>query len=737
MSIRKKLVLLMLCIGLVPTLLATSVAYLTINNELTQKTTEQLLGIATKQEQKINSTLQKRQEEVIKLSLKYEFRDAVGRYLATKDKAESEKVVAMFRARKQEVSSIQTAYLLDASGKVLISNTASAVGKQLDARYHARSTGGQQGITLQEDPTDHLHKLYVAYGIILNGQTVKLVVAFSTDEFVGTVQDYAGLGKSGETVIAAQEGKKTFALFPLRFEPDAALKTDLTSLQLSTSGNQAYHQTDYRGQKVLIVRRSLQFANWTMATKIDLSEALSPIAQLRNVLLFILVTSSVAIVFIAFYLARYFTRPIITLTEKTRHIMQGDFTQRISVKSSDEVGALATAFNKMSSELAASYQALEHKVEERTIALKQKMQELKNAHAKDDAILSSIGDGLIVTDAQGRILLINAIAADLLGWDRQKIIGNDIGAYETFDEAGTPLPKGEQPMQVALKTGEKVNRYIKSSTKKVLNVTASPVLQHRRTVGAIQIIRDSTREKEIDRMKTEFISIASHQLRTPLSAIRWFVEMLLSGDTGKLKPEQQEFAQNIEDSTERMIELVNSLLNISRIESGRIIIDPKPTDLHELVSGIINDLKGKTAEKKQTLVISIHKDLPLINLDQRLIGQVYLNLLTNAIKYTPKGGEISVFVSRKGGEIISQVTDNGYGIPKSEQGKMFQKFFRASNIAKVETDGTGLGMYLIKSVVETSGGKIWFESEEGKGSTFWFSLPARGMKAKAGEVSLD
>jgi PAS domain S-box-containing protein len=446
---------------------------------------------------------------------------------------------------------------------------------------------------------------------------------------------------------------------------------------------------------------------------------------------------------IGFAYTRYLTKPIIELTEKTHRVMLGDFKQRITiapVAASNEIGRLSEAFNSMTDKLAMSYLALEQKVQERTESLNVKVRELGDAKAKDDAILSSIGEGMIVTDSSGYIMLINQVAGELLGIDTKTALGKKASEYQLSGADGKPLPTKDQPLSAALARGEKITQSVEAvigGVKKTINVTATPVIENDHIIGAIQIIRDITKEKEVDRMKTEFISIASHQLRTPLSAIKWFSEMLLGGDAGKLKDDQHEFVHNIAASTERMIELVNSLLNISRMESGRIIVEPKPTDLSELVSGIINDLKGKTEERKQTLIISVHKDLPKISLDQRLIGQVYLNLLTNAIKYTPKGGEISVIISRKGEDVISQVTDNGYGIPKSEQGKMFQKFFRATNVAKEETDGTGLGMYLVKAVIESSGGKIWFESEEGKGTTFWFSLPMSGMKAKQGEVTLD
>ena len=414
------------------------------------------------------------------------------------------------------------------------------------------------------------------------------------------------------------------------------------------------------------------------------------------------------------------------LKDEAGRFANGDLSRKIITSGNDEVGQLAATFNQMSDRLRASYQR---------IALEKQ---------RDEILLESIGEGMITLDEKGRIGLINNNAIAMLNLRDGEAAGRLV--YEAFTlysvEGKKPLTARGRPEMMALHSAKPQSDVfsfrIDGKKPLLLHINASPVvIDNHKAAGAIVILRDVTHEREVDRMKTEFISLASHQLRTPLSAIKWYTEMLLAGDAGKLKGDQQEFTQNIYDSSERMAELVSSLLNVSRIESGRIIIDPRPTDLKQLVDGIVNDLRGKTEEKKQSLIISVHKELPKINLDPHLIGQVFLNLLTNAIKYTPQGGEISVFVSRKDDQVVTQVTDNGYGIPKREQGKVFQKFFRAENAVKVETDGTGLGLYLIKAVIESSGGKIWFESAEGEGTTFWFSLPMSGMRAKAGEVTLD
>jgi len=458
------------------------------------------------------------------------------------------------------------------------------------------------------------------------------------------------------------------------------------------------------------------------AQNVEIDEAMQ-----RLILISILVGVMVVVlaVVLGLVMANSISRSLGKLKEGALRLANGDFSQKIPVKSSDEIGQLSETFNIMAERLRDSYQRMAFETE------------------RDRTLLESLGEGLITIDQKANVVLINSKAIRLLELNEQKVpIGSSVSSVlKLYGQEDKLLPVDQTPAVMTLKLAAAVSDVFglhrKDSTKIIVNVSASPVIVDGKVAGAIMTLRDVTKEREVDRMKTEFISLASHQLRTPLSAIRWFTEMLLAGDAGKLQPEQMDFAQNISDSTDRMIALVNALLNISRIESGRIMIAPKPTDLRELVSGIVNDLKAKTEEKKQTLIISVHADLPKINLDPQLIGQVYLNLLTNAVKYTPKGGEISVFISKKDDQVISQITDNGYGIPKDQQDRVFQKFFRATNAVKVETDGTGLGLYLIKAVIESSGGRIWFESEENKGTTFWFSIPLSGMKPKKGEVTLD
>lgn len=231
-----------------------------------------------------------------------------------------------------------------------------------------------------------------------------------------------------------------------------------------------------------------------------------------------------------------------------------------------------------------------------------------------------------------------------------------------------------------------------------------------------------------NQMKTEFVSIASHQLRTPLSIIKWYVEFLTKKDRqANLTPEQINYIKTISDSNQRMIRLVNDLLDISRVESGRIQIHPEKINLVELTQNIIRENQLLADKKNIKVMIKNDDDVPLLFVDPKRISMVVENLLTNAIKYinSDSGGIVSVEVSRQDDDVLFSISDNGVGIPDKDKKKIFKKFFRAENIMKLQTSGTGLGLFIARAIIESHKGSIWFVSKEGEGTTFYFKLPVK------------
>ncbi|MCG2689831.1 HAMP domain-containing histidine kinase [Candidatus Parcubacteria bacterium] len=234
------------------------------------------------------------------------------------------------------------------------------------------------------------------------------------------------------------------------------------------------------------------------------------------------------------------------------------------------------------------------------------------------------------------------------------------------------------------------------------------------------------REKFIEGLKTEFVSIAAHQLRTPLSAIKWIIRMLLDEDLGPLNKDQKDYLTKAYINNERMVKLINDLLNVSKIEEGRFL--NKPTK--ESLSGIIEEALALWvgSAKRKGLVLTFKKSKsrsPTVLVDKEKIVLVLHNLVENSIKYS-NHGEIIIKIDfeKVNSRFVISVKDGGEGIPEEEQEKVFTRFFRASNASKIDTEGTGLGLYIAKHIVQSHGGKIWFESEEGKGTTFYFTLPA-------------
>lgn len=382
-----------------------------------------------------------------------------------------------------------------------------------------------------------------------------------------------------------------------------------------------------------------------------------------------------------------------------------------------------------------AYETLEKKVLERT-------KSLEMARAKEEAILLSIGDGLLATNEKGNIIFINKTAERLLGKKSKEIVGKNFSTIIPLeDEKGVLIPLQRHPVNMILAAGAATatlsTAYYKRKDKKrfPMSIMATPVILDKKTIGTIKVFRDITYEREIDKAKTEFVSLASHQLRTPLSTVNWYAEMLLEGDVGKLNDQQQKYLDEVYRSNQRMVELVNALLDVASLELGTFIIEPEPTDVCALTENVINEQKPQIDARKLQFSFSCAKSISLMQADPRLLRMVMQNILSNAVKYTPEGGKIDFAITLADKKnILLKVSDTGYGIPKNQQGQIFTKLFRADNVRDKDTDGTGLGLYIVKSIVENSGGTIWFTSEggtENSGTTFFVALPLDGVMSNS------
>ncbi|HUG37068.1 MAG TPA: HAMP domain-containing sensor histidine kinase, partial [Candidatus Limnocylindrales bacterium] len=244
------------------------------------------------------------------------------------------------------------------------------------------------------------------------------------------------------------------------------------------------------------------------------------------------------------------------------------------------------------------------------------------------------------------------------------------------------------------------------------------------TVGFTLTVHDVTGEREVSQMKSDFVSFVTHQLRTPLSGIKWMLE--LAAEEPGVPDEAGSYIQDARSAAQRLIELVNDLLDISRLEHGRLAIAAQEIALGELTRGVLEETSLLVRDKAHRLTVTGADDVPPVTTDPQLLRQVVMNLVSNAIKYTPPGGDISIRMTRDGDRVRWSIRDSGIGVPKAAQARLFEKFYRADNVTTVETEGTGLGLYLVRLILERCGGRVWCESEESQGSTFLFTLPLGG-----------
>ncbi|MBI3671770.1 PAS domain S-box protein [Candidatus Azambacteria bacterium] len=448
--------------------------------------------------------------------------------------------------------------------------------------------------------------------------------------------------------------------------------------------------------------------------------------KMQFIFLYLIIFLIVIFSIISFIASGKVVKPIRRLYENANKIVGAEFYTATNVKTGDELEQLGAALNKIASDMRDINKVKDY---------------FEDAKKVDDALLLSIGDGMIATDKDGHIILMNRSAEEILDADASDLMGKEAHRQmKVEDEDGNALLGAMHPLEATLRTKERktlvCNLISKGGVKLPIALTAAPVILNGEITGAIIIFRDITKDKELDREKTEFVSLASHELRTPASIIGLYSEILLKNIFGEMTEKQRQYVQEIYDADKRLINLINTLLNISRIESDNISIEPKPIKLKEMIDGVLEELLTEFNNKKLNFFKKYDDSVEAIKFDSKFIRIILKNLISNAIKYTPEGGTIKINITRQGSDFIFAISDSGYGIPKDQQSKVFKKLFRADNILGKGINGTGLGLYIVKLIVDRIGGSIWFDSIENKGTTFYVKLPIDSIKSQKGDKSL-
>ncbi len=656
-------------------------------------------------------------------------------------------------------------------GEVIASTNQSFIGRNVFGKNFF--VQGMQNESVNFIKEDEIYKIFVSGPFIFEDEIIGVsLTVVSFDKLSDIVQSKIGLGKTGEVVVAFldENGNRQYPV-ARRFEHEAVI-FDTENIDVAFTTKEAFFKDeniflktyDYRNKEVVAVSKYIDIADLALIAKMDKSEIESKIFYL------ILIFSLISTIFIIFYyfftilFSSFISKSIEKLHHGTEIIEKGNLDYKVGINSNDEIGQLSRSFDKMTETIKKSQAEIDFKVAEQTkeIIEKQKYLEdqqkavlniledieeekenVKKEKDKINTILQSIGDGVFVVDNNLKITIFNPVASEISGYSIKEALGKRYDQVLNFIfEKDEKI--NDQFIKEAIRTGQikdMANHTLlirKDKTKVAVADSAAPLKDNKgKIIGCVVVFRDVTKEREIDKMKTEFVSLASHQLRTPLSAIKWFLEMVINGDAGKINKEQKEYLQQAFESNERMVKLVNDLLNVSRLEMGRLAVAPVPTDLVKLCQDLIGELTPLLKAHNLKFKFIKPAKLQSINIDQKLIGQVIANFLSNAIKYTHGGGDVELKIETNNKNIKVSVKDSGIGIPQNQQAKIFEKFFRADNVATTDTEGTGLGLYVAKKVMEVSGGQIGFNSIENKGTTFWFILPFSGSKKISGEKSLE
>ncbi|MFC1645116.1 ATP-binding protein [Patescibacteria group bacterium] len=658
-------------------------------------------------------------------------------------------------------------FVLDKYGKVSLSSNKENIG--LDKSNDHYFSEGMRGLFVDSDHygdvVDSRVVIPIAtpihYDIYGEGEEVVgvLVALVDKSEIDNILLGLSELSESRETSKSFIIDSEYRLVTPYEEDQlDYLGKKVETGLTMSCFGDVG--DTSFRGEGIIGTHFYSSELEWCFVSEVEQDEIFSSVHQILRFITFIGVSALVVSYFIINWIAKKITNPIEELEKGVEIVAGGNLEYKVGMTGDNEISRLSRKFDDMNEIIYKFKGAIEEKVDVQTLDIRKKRDRLERQQKAILNILEDVekekiksenlahdlkrfklavdnaSDHIIITDIDGVILYANQSTERITGFDAENILGQKAGTKENW--GGMMEADFYADMWNTLRTekgvfvGEMTNKR-RGGEEYDVSVSISPITNNSgEIIFFVAIERDITKEKQIDRAKTEFVSLASHQLRTPLSAINWYAEMLLDEDAGKLTKKQRAYMDEIYKGNQRMIELVGALLNVSRIELGTFSIDPEPVSLIDISDSVIGELEPLINEKNISILRDYDETIGAVNLDRKLTTIVFQNLISNSVKYTPELGKVVISINRRKDDIMIVVADTGYGIPVSQQSKIFTKLFRADNVLEKETDGTGLGLYIVKAIIEEIGGKIWFSSEEGKGTIFYITIPVEGVKKKNG-----
>ncbi len=504
-------------------------------------------------------------------------------------------------------------------------------------------------------------------------------------------------------------------------EVEAFLKhIDISDVSHDNQQEVVNDTTNEFGIHALTIHNIIKLTNWGVIAQVPISDTFLETNKAALFAVILVLVFLVVVILLSLWLSKQIVKPIEDLRLGSDYIGAGDLNYRLDIKSGDEIEKLGQGFNHMAEKLQDAFQKL---------ALDKNL--IIAERNKLAVALSSIADAVIAVDLSRNITIFNRGAEDLTGISASDAISQPLGdiikIFDGTDELSTleycPIVTDvSEGVIFSMKNLRMIS--LKNREAYIGLVVAGIREGQTANLGCILTLHDITKEKQLEEMRLDFVSMAAHELRTPLTSIKGYLSVFMHENSKNLSIQQNTFLERIAISTQQLNGLVDNLLSVSRIEKGVFTVRLQPTDWVLIVSEQVAEFTNRAKEKMIQLSFTKPSQLiPKVIADKIRITEVLSNLLSNAISYTQHGGEVKVTLEAKNNEVITHIQDNGPGIPKDAIPHLFTKFFRVSGILEQGSKGTGLGLYISKAIVELHKGRIWVDSETGKGSVFSFSLP--------------